>query len=78
MLQRQIHLADAFAYSRDCLLAVSQRRRQHRLDPREVIERALGRKVRAFVSGMDTNKDVSAELFYLEPEIDRTETIEIG
>lgn len=45
---------------------------------REVIERALGRKVRAFVSGMDTTKDVSAELFYLEPETDRPETVEIG
>jgi uncharacterized protein YbcI len=45
---------------------------------REVIERALGRKVRAFVSGMDTNKDVSAELFYLEPETNRAETVEIG
>lgn len=33
----------------------------------EVIERILGRKVRAFVSGTDTIKDVSAELFYLEP-----------
>jgi uncharacterized protein YbcI len=44
----------------------------------EVIERSLRRKVRAFVSGMDTNKDVSAELFYLEPETDRTETVEIG
>ncbi|HET7054717.1 MAG TPA: Na-translocating system protein MpsC family protein [Solirubrobacterales bacterium] len=32
----------------------------------EVIERRLGRKVRAFVSGIDTSKDVSAELFYLE------------
>jgi uncharacterized protein YbcI len=32
----------------------------------EVIERALGRKVRAFVSGMDTSKDVAAEMFYLE------------
>lgn len=32
----------------------------------EVIERILGRKVRAFVSGMDTAQDVSAELFYLE------------
>jgi uncharacterized protein YbcI len=32
----------------------------------EVIERVLGRKVRAFISGMDTTKDVSAELFYLE------------
>jgi uncharacterized protein YbcI len=34
----------------------------------EVIERALGRKVRAFISGMDTGKDVAAELFYLESE----------
>jgi uncharacterized protein YbcI len=33
----------------------------------EVIERILGRKVRAFISGMDTYKDVSAEIFYLEP-----------
>ena len=32
----------------------------------EVIERILGRKVRAFVSGIDTTQDVSAELFYLE------------
>lgn len=34
---------------------------------REVIERITGRKVRAFISGTDTNSDVSAELFYLEP-----------
>lgn len=33
---------------------------------REVIERVLKRKVRAFISGIDTSKDVSAELFYLE------------
>jgi uncharacterized protein YbcI len=33
----------------------------------EVIERISGRKVRAFISGIDTSKDVSAELFYLEP-----------
>jgi hypothetical protein len=31
-----------------------------------VIERVLERRVRAFVSGMDTGEDVSAELFYLE------------
>jgi uncharacterized protein YbcI len=31
------------------------------------IEEITGRKVRAFVSGMDTDKDVSAEIFYLEP-----------
>ena len=34
----------------------------------EVIERVVGRRVRAFISGMDTSKDVSAELFYLEGE----------
>jgi uncharacterized protein YbcI len=32
----------------------------------EAIERVVGRKVRAFISGMDTSKDVSAEIFYLE------------
>jgi uncharacterized protein YbcI len=33
-----------------------------------VIERVLDRRVRAFVSGMDTEQDVSAELFYLYPD----------
>jgi uncharacterized protein YbcI len=33
---------------------------------REVIERILGRRVRAFVSGMDTNVDVASEVFYLD------------
>lgn len=37
----------------------------------EIIERVLGRKVRAFVSGMDTSKDVAAELFYLEDRSSR-------
>lgn len=32
----------------------------------QIIERIVGRKVRAFISGMDTGKDVAAELFYLE------------
>ena len=32
-----------------------------------VVEEITGRKVRAFVSGVDAEKDVSAELFYLEP-----------
>lgn len=32
----------------------------------EVIERALGRKVRAFISGLDAGNDVCAEVFYLE------------
>jgi uncharacterized protein YbcI len=35
-------------------------------DFRELIERNTGRRVRAFVSGMDTAKDVSCEVFYLE------------
>ena len=33
---------------------------------REMIERVLERRVRAFVGGMDTEKDVAAELSYLE------------
>ncbi len=33
-----------------------------------VIEVVLGRRVRAFVSGMDTTEDVAAEIFYLYPE----------
>jgi len=30
-----------------------------------VVERLTGRKVRAFVSGMDTSRDVASEVFYL-------------
>jgi uncharacterized protein YbcI len=33
---------------------------------RAVIEAQLGRKVRAFVSGIDTHSDVSTEVFYLQ------------
>ncbi len=33
---------------------------------RETVEEILGRKVRAFLSGLDTTEDVSAEVFYLE------------
>jgi uncharacterized protein YbcI len=32
----------------------------------QIIEAVLGRRVRAFISGMDTDKDVAAELFYLD------------
>jgi uncharacterized protein YbcI len=31
------------------------------------VEEITGRKVLAFVSGMDTDRDVSSEVFYLEP-----------
>jgi len=37
-------------------------------DFRDTIERLTGRRVRAFVSGMDVEKDVAIEVFYLEPE----------
>jgi uncharacterized protein YbcI len=33
----------------------------------ETVEEITGRKVWAFVSGIDTARDVSAEVFYLEP-----------
>jgi uncharacterized protein YbcI len=33
---------------------------------REAVEHATGRKVWAFVSGIDTARDVSSEVFYLE------------
>ncbi len=35
---------------------------------REAVERVTGRTVRAFVSGMDVDQDVSCELFYLVPQ----------
>jgi uncharacterized protein YbcI len=37
---------------------------------RETVERITGRKVWAFVSGIDTKHDVSTEVFYLESESD--------
>jgi uncharacterized protein YbcI len=36
-------------------------------DFRSVIERILGRKVRGFNSGVDTDRDISVEVFHLEP-----------
>jgi uncharacterized protein YbcI len=33
---------------------------------REIVERVTGRKVRAFISGLDAAEDVCAEVFYLE------------
>jgi uncharacterized protein YbcI len=37
-------------------------------DFRETVEQITGRKVWAFVSGIDVCEDVSVEVFYLEPE----------
>jgi uncharacterized protein YbcI len=34
---------------------------------RTTVEQITGRKVRAFVSGIDTEQDVSSEVFYFEP-----------
>ena len=36
-------------------------------DFKDAVEQITGRPVRAFVSGIDVDKDISAELFYLEP-----------
>jgi uncharacterized protein YbcI len=33
----------------------------------ETVERSTGRRVRSFISGIDTNADVACELFVLEP-----------
>ena len=33
----------------------------------ETVEQITGRKVRSFVSGVDTHRDVSSEVFYFEP-----------
>ncbi|MGN6256518.1 MAG: Na-translocating system protein MpsC family protein [Solirubrobacterales bacterium] len=33
---------------------------------REIIERLTGRKVRAFISGLDADADICSEVFYLE------------
>jgi uncharacterized protein YbcI len=43
---------------------------QHAMESefRAAVEELTGRKVRAFVSGMDTGQDVSTEVFYLEPD----------
>jgi len=38
------------------------------------IEEIVGRKVRGFVSGMDVNKDIASEIFYLEPLRNSTES----
>jgi uncharacterized protein YbcI len=42
---------------------------QHASEPEfiEAVEQITGRRVRAFVSGTDTEHDVSAEVFYLHP-----------
>ena len=39
-------------------------------DFRASVERITGRKVRAFVSGIDTSTDVSSEVFYLQRPAD--------
>ena len=33
----------------------------------EVVERALGRRVRGFISGVDSKEDIATEVFYLAP-----------
>jgi uncharacterized protein YbcI len=42
---------------------------QHQDEFVGAVEEITGRRVEAFVSGIDTGQDVSAELFYLEPRL---------
>jgi uncharacterized protein YbcI len=44
---------------------------QHATEPDfiEAVEQITGRTVRAFVSGTDTEHDVSSEVFYLRPQL---------
>jgi len=37
-------------------------------DFRSTVETVTGRKVRGFISGLDTRADIACEVFYLEPE----------
>jgi uncharacterized protein YbcI len=41
----------------------------------EAVERSTGRRVRSFVSGIDTNADIACELFVLEPANESTERL---
>ncbi|MEA2361145.1 MAG: hypothetical protein QOD71_290 [Thermoleophilaceae bacterium] len=45
---------------------------QHASEPEfiQTVEQITGRRVRAFVSGTDTQHDVSSEVFYLHPQAD--------
>jgi uncharacterized protein YbcI len=40
---------------------------QHQDDFVGAVEAITGRRVKAFISGLDTRRDVACELFYLEP-----------
>src|SRR4051812_10320457 len=42
------------------------------------VERLSGRRVRAFISGIDTHPDVACEVFVLEPEVDAPGVIRTG
>jgi uncharacterized protein YbcI len=43
----------------------------------ETVERTTGRRVRALVNGIDTRRDVSTEVFYLEPAVS-AESVQVG
>jgi uncharacterized protein YbcI len=45
-------------------------------DFRETVQRATGRRVRGFLSGTDTQEDISCEVFYLEPSSSAAAAVE--
>lgn len=74
-------LNDSFTPAERNLVAMGEHQRlrdirmffQHATETafRQEVEEILGRKVVAFVSGVDTEQDYSLEAFYLEPQADR-------
>ena len=63
-IERTMAEAGEYERLRDLRIHFQYIRRDNFVGP---VEEITGRKVRAFVSGMDTEPDVASELFYLEP-----------
>jgi uncharacterized protein YbcI len=66
-----ISAADQHQRLRDIRLLFQYAEESRFVDP---VERITGRKVRAFLSGIDTNADVACEMFVLHPETAAQET----
>ena len=76
-------LADSLTVAERNLAAMGEHERlrqsriffQHAMEEqfRATVERVLGRRTLAFMSGIDTQRDISAEIFVLEPQVETPE-----
>jgi uncharacterized protein YbcI len=66
VMERNQLAIDQHARLRDARLEI-QDAMEHRL--RAAVEEVLGRRTVAFISGVDPRRDISIEMFTLEPEI---------